>query len=407
MRADAESSCIALCTDSWRHWLGSLCAQVAPRTSRSSCCATNSQFCAGRTTGQRSPTRTGPCWVRSRRPCHDGGELAGSSHPRPCCVGIDAESPATGPNPAGRPGGPAPPWNCVASSSRWPPTTRHGATAASPANSSASVTALGPPLCGESSNSTASTPLRSARALTWTQFLRSQAAIACDFVTIDTALSRRYYLLFFIDITNREVLYGGITANPTAAWTTQSARNLLLRHPQQLTHTRALVRDRASQFTGDFDEIFRTEGLKILRTPVRVPVANAFAERWVGTLRRELLDRTIIWNQRQLQRLVIDYIDHYNTHRPHRSLDQRPPRHTTPDDYSTEHPLPLRLVPNDPLRWPHQRIQTCRLTSPDRVSGTHTLSVGSKGVGGSAPGMGTVLRTPDCVHTSTVWPPAL
>ena len=148
--------------------------------------------------------------------------------------------------------------------------------------------------------------------LTWTQFLRSQAAIACDFVTVDTALLRRYYLLFFIDITNREVLYGGITANPTAAWTTQSARNLLLRHPQQITHTRALVRDRASQFTGDFDEIFRTEGLKILRTPVRVPVANAFAERWVGTLRRELLDRTIIWNQRQLQRLVINYIDHYN-----------------------------------------------------------------------------------------------
>ena len=173
--------------------------------------------------------------------------------------------------------------------------------------------------------------------LTWTQFLRSQAAIACDFVTVDTALLRRYYLLFFIDITNREVLYGGITANPTAAWTTQSARNLLLRHPQQITHTRALVRDRASQFTGDFDEIFRTEGLKILRTPVRVPVANAFAERWVGTLRRELLDRTIIWNQRQLQRLVINYIDHYNTHRPHRSLDQRPPVATDASDQPDRH----------------------------------------------------------------------
>ena len=148
--------------------------------------------------------------------------------------------------------------------------------------------------------------------VTWTQFLRSQAAVACDFITVDTALLRRYYLLFFIGITNREVLYGGITANPTGAWTTQAARNLFVRHPRRFTHTRALVRDRASQFTGDFDEIFRTEGLKILRTPVRVPVANAFAERWIGTLRRELLDRTIIWNQRQLNRLVIDYIDHYN-----------------------------------------------------------------------------------------------
>ncbi|MCP3880238.1 MAG: transposase [Sulfitobacter sp.] len=78
-----------------------------------------------------------------------------------------------------------------------------------------------------------------------------------------------------------------------------------------------------------FDEIFRTEGLKILKSPIRTPVANAFAERWIATLRRELLDRTIIWNQRQLKRLVIDYIGHYNTHRPHRSLDQRPPRHET------------------------------------------------------------------------------
>ena len=158
------------------------------------------------------------------------------------------------------------------------------------------------------------------------------------------ALLRRYYLLFFIDITNREVLYGGITTNPTGAWTTQAARNLFVRYPNRFTHTRALVRDRASQFVNDFDEIFRSEGLKILRTPVRVPVANAFAERWIGTLRRELLDRTIIWNQRQLERLVIDYIDHYNIHRPHRSLDQRPPRHTTPDNNTTGHPLPLRLV---------------------------------------------------------------
>ena len=150
--------------------------------------------------------------------------------------------------------------------------------------------------------------------VTWTQFLRSQAAVACDFATVDTVLLRRCYLLFFIDITNREVLYGGITANPTGAWTTQAARNLFVRHPNRFTHTRALVRDRASQFVNDFDEIFCSEGLKILKTPVHAPVANAFAERWIGSLRRELLDRTIIWNQRQLERLVIDYIAHYNFH---------------------------------------------------------------------------------------------
>ena len=115
--------------------------------------------------------------------------------------------------------------------------------------------------------------------VSWTQFLRSQAAVACDFRTVDTALVRRCYLLFFIDITNREVFCGGITANPTGTWIAQGARNGFVRHPDRFTHTGALVRDRASQFTGDFDEIFRSEGLKILRTPVRVPVANAFAER--------------------------------------------------------------------------------------------------------------------------------
>ena len=172
--------------------------------------------------------------------------------------------------------------------------------------------------------------------------LRSQAAVACDFATVDTARLRRFYLLFFIDIANREVFYGGITAHPTGAWATQAARNLFVRHPNRFTRTRALVRDRASQFVNGFDEIFRAEGLKILRTPVHAPLANAFAERWIGSLRREMLDRTIIWNQHQLQRVVIDYIDHYNTHRPHRSLNQRPPRH--PTNNTTDHPLPPRLV---------------------------------------------------------------
>ena len=165
--------------------------------------------------------------------------------------------------------------------------------------------------------------------VTWTEFLRSQAAVACDFATIDTALLRRYYLLFFIDIRTREVFLAGITTNPTGAWTTQAARNLFLRHADDLATARALVRDRGSQFIEAFDEIFRTEGIKTLKTPVRTPVANSFAERWIGTLRRELLDRTIIWNQRQLERLVIDYIGHYNQHQPHRSLDQRPPNPTS------------------------------------------------------------------------------
>lgn len=163
--------------------------------------------------------------------------------------------------------------------------------------------------------------------VTWTQFLCSQAAVACDFATVDTARLRRYYLLLFIDVTSREVFFAGITTNPNGAWSTQQARNLFLRHADRLADAGALVRDRASKFVDAFDEIFRTEGMKILKSPVKTPVANSFAERWIGTLRRELLDRTIIWNRRQLERLVVDYIDHYNAHRPHRSLDLRPPLH--------------------------------------------------------------------------------
>lgn len=161
--------------------------------------------------------------------------------------------------------------------------------------------------------------------VTWSEFLRSQAAVACDFACVDTVMLRRYYLLFFIDIPTRRVFYGGITDHPTGEWTTQAARNLFLRHRDRLDNCKALVRDRGSQFTDAFDEIFRTEGIKVLKTPVRTPVANAFAERWIGTLRRELLDRTLIWNRRQLERIVVDYIDHYNEHRPHRSLDHHPP----------------------------------------------------------------------------------
>ena len=173
--------------------------------------------------------------------------------------------------------------------------------------------------------------------VTWSQFLRSQAAVACDFATIETVTLRRFYLLLCIDIATRTVYFAGTTDHPSGVWVTQAARNLFPRHADGLAGTRALVRDRANQFIDAFDEIVRTERMKILKTPVRSPVANAFAERWIGTLRREFLDRTIIWNRRQLNKPVVDYIDHYNTHRTHRSLDQRPPVATDPPDQPDRH----------------------------------------------------------------------
>ena len=179
--------------------------------------------------------------------------------------------------------------------------------------------------------------------VTWSQFLRSQAAVACDFATIETVTLRRFYLLFFIDIPSWTVCFAGITDHPAGAWGSQAARNLLIQNGHQLADAHALVRDRASQFIDAFDEIFRTERMKILKTPVRTPVANAFAERWIGTLRREFLDRTIIWNRRQLNKLVVDYIDHYNTHRPEIAgdLNDRPSR--LPDDPHSTGPE-LRIV---------------------------------------------------------------
>ncbi|MCP4967473.1 MAG: helix-turn-helix domain-containing protein, partial [bacterium] len=121
--------------------------------------------------------------------------------------------------------------------------------------------------------------------MTWTEFLHSQAAVACDYFTADTAFLRRYYVLFFIKVNTREVFFAGVTANPTGAWTTQAARNLFITHTDRLEGARALVRDRGSQFVDAFDEVFRTEGFKILKTPIRTPVANTFAERWIGSTR--------------------------------------------------------------------------------------------------------------------------
>ena len=151
--------------------------------------------------------------------------------------------------------------------------------------------------------------------VSWTAFLRSQAAAACDFATVDTALGRRFYLLFFIDIPTRTVTLAGITTNPTGPWTTQAARNLFLTASETFNGCKMLVRDRTGQFTASFDEIFHTEGIRVAKTPPRTPVANCYIERWIRSLRCEFFDRTIIWNEKQLRRLIVDYVEHYNEHR--------------------------------------------------------------------------------------------
>jgi putative transposase len=137
-------------------------------------------------------------------------------------------------------------------------------------------------------------------------------------------LLRRFYALFFIAHASRRVWLAGCTQNPSGEWVTQQARNLGLDFGE--SGARFLIRDRDSKYSGPFDEVFRSEGIRIVKTPVRAPQANAIAERFVRTVRSECLDWPLILNRRHLEHVLRVFVDHYNRQRPHRALDLRPPR---------------------------------------------------------------------------------
>ena len=163
--------------------------------------------------------------------------------------------------------------------------------------------------------------------LSWRAFLRAQAQsmLAVDFFTVETISLQRLYVLFFIELGSRRVHLAGCTADPTGAWVTQQARQLTWALPERATPVRFLIRDRDSKFTRDFEAVFASEGIEIIKTPVRAPKANAIAERFVGTVRSECLDWLLILNRRHLERVLSTFVDHYNSHRPHRSLNLVPP----------------------------------------------------------------------------------
>jgi putative transposase len=133
-------------------------------------------------------------------------------------------------------------------------------------------------------------------------------------------------VLFLIELARRRVHLAGVAANPDAAWVEQQARNLIMTMAEQDEPPRFLIRDRDSKFSSGFDEVFRSEGIRVIRATFAAPRAKAHAERWVDSVRRECLDWILIFSRKRLERVLREYVGHYSTHRPHRALKQRPPR---------------------------------------------------------------------------------
>jgi transposase len=157
---------------------------------------------------------------------------------------------------------------------------------------------------------------------TWRSLLRQEAAgiIACDFFTGRHRVAQTAVHAVFIELDTRRVHPAGVTANPNGAWVAQQARNMLLELGEQGRRIQLLLRDRDAKFRRAFDDLFRSEGSEVILTPVQAPNANAFAERWVGTVRAECLDWLLVVGRRHLEQVLRVYIEHYNVHRPHRAL---------------------------------------------------------------------------------------
>jgi putative transposase len=177
-----------------------------------------------------------------------------------------------------------------------------------------------------------------------------ESILACDFFTVDTVWLRRLYVLVFLSVGSRRIEYFACTSSPNTAWMLQQARNLLMHLDDRDRHVRFLIHDRDAKFPRAFDALLGSESIKVIRTPVRAPNANAHMERWVGSVRRECLDRLLILGRRQLEHILRVYVRHYNRQRPHRALDLKPPDASPPSTVTAgASPPPLRVDRRDLL----------------------------------------------------------
>ncbi len=170
-------------------------------------------------------------------------------------------------------------------------------------------------------------PIRATRGSSWRTYLRhyQDQMLACDFFTVETVWLKTIYVLFFIEIATRRVHLAGCTREPTAGWVIQQARQLTWTIQDERLPLRFLMHDRDAKFPAAFDTVFAAEAIEIIRTPFRAPKANAFAERWIRSVREECLDHLLIVHERHLQRVLREYITYYNLRRPHQGIDQRCP----------------------------------------------------------------------------------
>ena len=167
----------------------------------------------------------------------------------------------------------------------------------------------------------------------WAEFLRSQAQgiLALDFFTADLLNGTKVYVLAVIEHGTRRIRVLGATENPVQSWVVQQARNLLMDLEDAGMSVKFVLHDRDASFTAAFDAVFQAAGARVVRSAIQAPRMNSITERWIGSCRRELLDRTLIWNQRHLMTVLREYEDFYNTHRPHRTLNQAAPLRPLPD----------------------------------------------------------------------------